>query len=483
MNFPLVLNILGALLIFLAGALLFPAGVSVWYHDGALPALLESALISLVAGLVLMALTRGSRSKREPAIRDGFAIVTFGWLTFALFGAIPFTLSGAIPSYLDAVFETMSGFTTTGATILINVELLPESLLFWRAASQWLGGMGIIVLSLAILPMLGVGGMQLFKAEVPGPTADRLKPRIRDTAKLLWGVYVLLTTLEAGLLVLGGMDLFDAVCHSFATMATGGFSTKNASLAAYNSPYLDVVVTLFMFLAGINFSLHYQVLRGRLDSFWRNEEFLYYVGLTAGTILLLVVINHGNVYDSLFENLRYSSFQVVSILTTTGFGTADYEGWPVLAQYLLVLLMFIGGCAGSTGGGMKVARFLLLFKHARVQLSRLIHPRAVLLVKIGRTPVDRDVMSAILGFFALFMGVFVVASCLLAATGVDLITSGAAVIATLSNIGPGLGQVGPTDNYAHLPHLAKGILIVCMLMGRLELYTVLVLLLPSFWRR
>ncbi len=483
MNISLVLHILGALLVFLAGALLFPAGFSLWYHDGALLPLVESAVLSLLIGLALISTTRGSRSKREPAIRDGFAIVTFGWLVFALFGAIPFTLSGAIPSYLDAVFETMSGFTTTGATILTNVEILPKSLLFWRAATHWLGGMGIIVLSLAILPMLGVGGMQLFKAEVPGPTADRLKPRIRDTAKLLWGVYVLLTAIETVLLMQGGMDFFDATCHSFATMATGGFSTKNASLAAYDSAYLDAIVTLFMFLAGINFSLHYHALRGRIDNFLRNEEFLFYLGLTCSATLLLVIINQGNAYASLFDNLRYSAFQAVSILTTTGFGTADYEGWPVLAQYLLVLLMFVGGCAGSTGGGMKVARILLLFKHARVQLSRLIHPRAVLLVKLGRTPVDRDVMAAILGFFALFMGVFVVASCLLAATGVDLITSGAAVIATLSNIGPGLGSVGPTDNYAHLPELAKGILVVCMLMGRLELYTVLVLLLPSFWRR
>ena len=483
MNIPLVLNILGALLIFLAGALLFPAGFSIWYQDGVLPALLEAAMISLACGALLMYLTRGSRNKRDPAIRDGFAIVTFGWLVFALFGAIPFTLSGAVPSYLDAVFETMSGFTTTGATILMDVEALPESLLFWRAATHWLGGMGIIVLSLAILPMLGVGGMQLFKAEVPGPTADRLKPRIRDTAKLLWGVYVLLTVLETALLMGGGMDFFDALCHSFATMATGGFSTKNASLAAYNSAYLDGIVTLFMFLAGINFSLHYHALRGRLENFWRNEEFLFYLGLTGGTILLLVIINQGSIYASLFDNLRYSAFQAVSILTTTGFGTADYEGWPVLAQYLLVCLMFIGGCAGSTGGGMKVARILLLFKHARVQLSRLIHPRAVILVKLGRIPVERDVMGAILGFFALFMGVFVVASCLLAATGVDLITSGAAVIATLSNIGPGLGNVGPTDNYAQLPQIAKGILVICMLMGRLELYTVLVLLLPSFWRK
>ena len=476
----LTLRILGAMLLFLAAALLVPIPFSLYFHDGAAWAFLLAASITLIAGLALFA---SCKSRKDLSVREGFAIVTFGWTFYALFGALPFLFSGAIPSPLDAIFETMSGFTTTGSTILTDIEILPESVLLWRALTHWLGGMGIIVLSLAILPMLGVGGMQLFKAEVPGPTADRLKPRIQDTAKLLWGVYVLLTAAETVLLMFGGMSFYEALCHSFATLATGGFSTRNASVGAFNSPYIEWVIILFMLLAGVNFSLHYHALRGRVRGYFRNEEFRTYLAVTAGATILIVLLNQGRVYDSFLDNLRYSAFQASSILTTTGFGTADFEIWPVLAQYLLVLLMFIGGCAGSTGGGMKVARILLLFKHAQVQLYRLIHPRAVRLVKLGDLPVDREVMQAILGFFALFMGVFVVASCLVAASGMDLVSSGAAVIATLSNIGPGLGSVGPADNFAQVPAFGKTVLIACMLMGRLELFTVLVLFFPSFWRK
>jgi len=331
--------------------------------------------------------------------------------------------------------------------------------------------------------MLGVGGMQLFKAEVPGPTADRLKPRIQDTAKLLWGVYALLTALETILLMFGGMTFYEALCHAFATLATGGFSTRNASVAAYDSAYIDWIITIFMFLAGVNFSLHFHALQGRIREYFRNEEFLFYLALTGGVIILLVFLNQGTVYSSVADNLRYSAFQTTSILTTTGFGTADYEQWPVLAQYLLLSLMFIGGCAGSTGGGMKVARILLIFKHAHVQLYRLIHPRAVRLVKLGNIPVDKEVMQSILGFFALFIGIFVLASFLMAATGLDTVSAAASVIATLSNIGPGLGSVGPTANFAHIVPFGKTVLIACMLMGRLELFTVLVLFFPTFWKK
>ncbi len=480
MNILLTLRLLGALLMCLAATLLLPVPFSLYFSDGATPALLLSALLTLIAGAGLFFTCR---SERDLSLREGFAVVTFGWLLFSLFGALPFLFSGAIPGFIDAIFETMSGFTTTGATILTSIEGLPQSILLWRALSHWLGGMGIIVLSLAILPMLGVGGMQLFKAEVPGPTADRLKPRIQDTAKLLWGVYVLLTAVETLLLMFGGMNFYEALCHAFATLATGGFSTRDASVGSYQSAYIDWVVTLFMFLAGINFSLHYHALRGRLGEYWRSEEFRWYLGITLGATLLLVIFNQGRVYHSLLDNLRYSAFQVSSILTTTGFGTADYEQWPAVTQYLLVLLMFVGGCAGSTGGGIKVARILLLFKHAQVQLFRLIHPRAVRLVKLGDFPVERDVMQAILGFFALYMGIFVFASFLMAASGLDLISAGASVIATLGNIGPGLGSVGPIDNYAHIAPFGKSVLIICMLLGRLELFTVLVLVFPSFWRK
>ncbi len=481
MNLILTLRILGSLLLFLGAALFAPLPFSFYYGDGVWSAFVLSAVICFMVGGLLFTLCK---SPKELTVREGFAVVTFGWTVFAVFGALPYLLSGAISSPLDAIFETMSGFTTTGSTILTEIEALPQSLLFWRSLTQWLGGMGIIVLSLAILPMLGVGGMQLFKAEVPGPTADRLKPRIQDTAKMLWGVYFLLTMLETLLLVFGGMSFFDALCHSFATLATGGFSTKNSSVAAYDSSYIDGVITLFMILAGINFALHFQILRGKAREFFRSEELRVYLGIIlAATVVIMVFNRSGGIYQSFGENLRYSIFQVSSIMTTTGFGTADFELWPVLPQYLLVLLMFIGGCAGSTGGGMKVARILLLFKHAQVQVFRLIHPRAIRLVKLGNRPVDKDVLQSILGFFALFIGVFVVGSLLVAASGMDLVSAGAAVIACLSNIGPGLGTVGPIDNFSHVPGFGKSVLIVCMLMGRLELFTVLVLFFPSFWHK
>lgn len=480
MNITLTLRILGALLLFLAIALLFPVPFSWIYGDGAASSFIFSSVISALCGGLLFSLFR---SETDLSVREGFAVVTFGWTLFALFGALPFVFSGSIPSYLDAFFETMSGFTTTGSTILIDIEAMPPSLLLWRSLTQWLGGMGIIVLSLAILPMLGVGGMQLFKAEVPGPTADRLKPRIQDTAKLLWGVYVLLTSAEVLLLMTGGMSFFDGINHAFTTMATGGFSTRNASVAAYDSAYIDWVITSFMFLAGVNFSLHYLALRGKISDFIHNEEFIFYTGLIMVGTILVVLLNMGGTYPSLLDNLRFSTFQVVSIMTTTGFGTADYELWPVLCQYLLIFSMFIGGCAGSTGGGMKVARILLLIKHAHVQVFRLIHPRAVRLVKFGGRPVDKEVMQSILGFFALYLGVFVAASFIMAGVGMDLPSAGAAVIATLSNIGPGLGSVGPVDNFAHVPAAGKLVLAFCMLLGRLELFTVLVLVFPSFWRK
>ncbi len=472
---------LGALAVALAAVLLVPLPLSLSDRDGVHTAFLVSSALSGGLGGMCLAGTRG----RSPDLthREGFAVVTLGWVLFGVVGALPYRWSGAIPSVVDAVFESVSGFTTTGATILTDIEALPRSLLLWRALTHWLGGMGIIVLGLAILPVLGVGGMQLFRAEVPGPTADRLRPRIQDTAKLLWGVYVGLTAAEIVLLMLGGLDWFDAVCHAFATMATGGFSTRNASVGAFGSGYVDAVVTVFMLLAGVNFALHHAVLTGRWRRALRSEELRAYLLLAGGATLVLTLANAGTRYGGVGENLRYSAFQAVSILTTTGFGTADYETWPVVCQVLLVLLMFVGGSAGSTGGGMKVSRVLLILKHAWAQVWSLIHPRGVRVVKLDGNPVPPEVLQGVLGFFALYLVVVGAGALGMAALGVDPVTSVASVVACVGNIGPGLGGVGPAENYAHLPQLGKALLTFCMLVGRLELFTVLVLFHPNAWRR
>jgi len=479
MNLRLTLRIQGGLLLFLAVMLLVPLPFSFWFRDGAWPWFVISALLSAAIGLLFL---RIFPTREELTIREGFGVVTFAWILFAAFGALPFLFTGAIESPIQAYFESMSGFTTTGSTVITDLDVVGESVLLWRSLTQWLGGMGIIVLSLAILPILGVGGMQLFEAEVPGPTTDRLRPRIQDTAKLLWGVYFLITAAEVAALMLGGVNFYEAVCHAFTTMATGGFSTQNGSVGELGGSYVHVVVTFFMFLAGVNFSLHFQALRGKVGNYFRSEEFRFYLGLLAASVLLVFLFN-SRIYQDPLTNLRDSAFQVVSLMTTTGYGTADYELWPILAQYILVGLMFVGGCAGSTGGGMKNVRVLLLAKHSFLQLSRLIHPRRIRLLKIDEKAVSGEVIQSILGFFALYIGIFVFASLGMAALGLDLVTAGASVIACLSNIGPGLGQVGPTDNFAHLPQAGHLLLSFCMLVGRLEIFTVLVLVFPSFWRK
>ncbi len=475
-----VLNILGKLLLVLSLMLLTPVPFSIFYHDGVLTSFVISSGLGLLLGSVLVAIFPPDS---DLGFKDGFAIVAFSWLIIALLGALPYRISGAIPSYVDAFFESMSGFTTTGSTILSDIEVLPPSMLFWRAMTHWLGGMGIIVLTLAILPFLGIGGMQLFQAEVPGPTKDRLTPRIQDTARILWSVYLLMTLAEVVLLMIGGMDFFNALTHSFATLATGGFSTFNSSVAHYNSTYIHLVIVVFMFLAGANFSLHFRALRGNLKAYWQDEEFRLYSLIVLVSTVAIFLVNAGAViYKNNLLNLRDSLFQVVSIMTTTGFGTADFDLWPPFAKMLLVTLMFVGGCAGSTGGGVKVVRCLLFFKYARSQLKRLVHPRQVETIKMGNMKVPQDVMIGILSFFAIYIAVFLGASLAVTALGVDIVTGPTAVVATLNNIGPGLHLVGPSRNFGHLPSMAKLVLIFCMLAGRLELYTVAILFTPEFWK-
>jgi trk system potassium uptake protein TrkH len=475
-----VIHLQGWLLIFLGGAMLTPIPFSIYYQSEDLFALTISALVTFLTGLIV---TRLTRIERDVRVREGFAIVTFGWLLAAAFGALPFVISGAIPSYTDAFFETMSGFTTTGASILTDIEALPRGLLFWRSFTHWLGGMGIILLSLAILPFLGVGGMQLFKAEVPGPVADKLAPRVTQTAKILWGVYIALSAAQTILLMVGGMDLFDALCHTFGTMATGGFSTRNAGVAAFPSPFIQWVIIVFMFLAGVNFALHFRVIQRGPLVYRRDREFLVYVTFIAVACLLIYGMTAVRTGEHSEQAVRNVVFQVVSIQTTTGFVSFDYELWPFAAQMVLFLLMFVGGSAGSTGGGMKVLRVYLLIKFVLAELNRLIHPHAIIPVRVRQHTIPREVVTNVLGYASLYFFIFAVGSLLITMMGYDMPTALGAVVATMSNIGPGLGDVGATDNYAHFPAVGKWLLAFFMLIGRLELYTVLILFSPAYWRR
>ncbi len=481
MRFISVIHLLGFLLMFLAASMLLPIPFSLYYGDSDYTALLISAGITFAIGFLTYKFTRFRQDLRA---KEGFAVVTFGWIIFSFFGSLPFIISGAIPSLTDAFFETMSGFTTTGATILTDIEALPHGILFWRSLTHWIGGMGIIVMSLAILPFLGVGGMQLFKAEVPGPVADKLTPRVTETAKILWTVYVLLSAVETLLLVLGGMNLFDALTHTFGTMATGGFSTRNASVGAFDSAYIDYVIIFFMLVAGTNFSLHYRFLRGDLKTYFRNREFRYFLSIIAAATLILGLDTYFNVYDQNFAlALRNTLFQVSSILTTTGYGTADYENWSFSSQFVLFVLMFIGGSAGSTGGGMKVIRIYLLIKFVFSEITRLVHPHAIVPVRLNNAVVPRDVVTNVMGFFVLAILLFTFGVFMMTAIGLDLMTSLGATAATLWNIGPGLGEVGPTDNYAFIPWVGKWVLSFLMLAGRLEIFTVLVFFSRTYWRK
>jgi trk system potassium uptake protein TrkH len=477
-----IFRFIGLLVLFLGLSMALPLLVSLVYQDGSTRAFGYSMVLTCSAGL-LMFLAAHREGASYLSHRDGVAIVTLGWLAAGGVGAVPFIISGSISPFTDAYFESLSGFTTTGASILSNIEKLPEGILLWRSLTQWLGGMGIIVLSIAILPFLGIGGMQLYKAEIPGPVVDKLKPRISDTAKTLWKVYIFITGLQIALLAAGRMSLFDAVCHAFCTMPTGGFSPKNASIAHYNSPYLDAVTIVFMLLAGINFSLHYRFLKGEGKVFGRDPECRVFMSMVGIFILLVTFDIYGNVYSSVQEAFRYAAFQVSSIITTTGFVTADYDTWPSFSRYLLVLCMLLGGMAGSTGGGMKTMRIILLAKHAYQEIFRIIHPHAVTSVKLGGKAVPGDVLGSIWGFFVLYLGILVISAMIMCSLGLDLVSAFSSVAACIFNVGPGLGSVGPVQTYLHMPFLGKWLLIFCMLLGRLEIYTVIVLIMPEYWRK
>ncbi len=486
----LVYTVSVALLAF-SVALALTTLVSWGYGDGDTRAFLVTTLAVLgVAGIGV----RSTGLEQGLSLREGYAVVSLTWIAVGIAGAVPYLLTGVIDDPVAALFESLSGFTTTGATVFSDIESLPHGILFWRSLTQWLGGMGIILLGVAILPFLGVGGMHLFRAEVPGPTPERLTPRIAQTAKLLWYVYGGLTALLAILLLLGGMGPFDAVNHALTTLPTGGFSPRNASVAHFDSRYLQYVIIVFMYIAGVNFVLHFRALTGRAGAYGGSAEWRFFTGVLAGaTLLVLVQVAISGTgpgagatlrsWAALEADLRASLFQVVSLATTTGYVTEDYGRWPLAAQLILVGVMFMGGMAGSTGGGIKAMRIYVLFAQGVMELRRSIHPRAVLVTRLGRKPLDEPVLLNVLGFVLLFLALFAAGVLALAFLGHDLETAVGASVATLANIGPGLGAVGAVENFGWMDPASHLVLVALMIIGRLEIFTVLLLLSPGLWRR
>lgn len=481
MNYKTVINIIGIILIILSIFMVIPILVSIINHSSDLSALSLSCFLTFLCGTVMLALTKQYRHE-ELMYREAFMTVTLTWIAVAFFGCLPYIFTGSVNSFTDAFFEAMSGFTTTGASIFSDVESLPAGLLFWRSMTQWIGGMGIIVFVLAVLPLMGIGGMQLFKAEVPEISVDKLRPRIIDTAKSLWFIYIGITAIIIILYFIAGMDIYDAVCHAFTTISTGGFSTKNESIAHFKSPLLEYVSSFGMFLGGINFALYFYLLRGRVKRFFKNAEFRFYFCIISITVILLT-FDLLFYYHSFSESFRYALFQVISIMTTTGYATADYLKWSSFSQLILLIIMFFGGMIGSTGGGIKQVRVYLMIKQIYREFYQLIHPRAVLALKLDDKFLTKEILGSIWGFVFLAIFVCALASIGMTATGLDMVTSVSTVVSSMNNVGPALGEAGPAGNYFSIPPLGKWILILCMLAGRLEYYTVLILITPAFWKR
>ena len=483
MQLLVIQRILGLLLVIFSSTLLPPIGIELYYQDGSVLPFVEAFILTLVGGIALYLPVRNQ--KKELRLRDGFLVVVLFWTVLGIFGGLPFYLSEAPDlSITDAVFESISGLTTTGATVIVGLDDMPHSLLFYRQEIQWLGGMGIIVLAVAVLPMLGIGGMQLFRAETPGPMKDnKLTPRITETAKALWFIYLGLTVACSFAYWVAGMGLFDAVAHAFSTVAIGGFSTHDASMGYFDNTAIELIAVVFMLLSGINFAIHFGAIRNRtLRPYWRDSEFKAYISVLAVvSVITISYLQINRTFSSTTESIVTGLFQVVSIGTTTGFTTAEYYSWPGFLPVLLIYVSFIGGCSGSTGGGIKVIRILLLVKQGSRELKRLVHPNAQIAVKIGKKPLPEKVLEAVWGFFAAYFAISALMILLLMASGLDLETSFSAVAACLNNLGPGLGDVG--QNFASINDFAKWVLCLAMLLGRLEIFTLLVLLTPAFWRK
>ena len=494
LNFKIIIYFFSILLLFNGSFMFLSSLLSFIYDDGVTQSLILSGTIVLSAGLILMLISKDF--SKEMNKREGYIVVTFGWIVMAISGTIPYILTGAIPNFTNAFFETISGYTTTGSSILENIESLPYGILFWRSLTHWIGGMGIIVLAIAILPLLGIGGMQLFAAEAPGPSTDKLHPRITDTAKRLWLIYFGYTAAETVLLNFAGMSFFDALNHSMSTLSTGGFSTKNNSISYWNeTPLIQYIITLFMFLAGTNFVLSYFGFKGNIRKIFKDEEFKLYVKfiiiftLIAFTFIYIESslkhpsdLLHPMVFGELESSLRHSLFQVISIVTTTGFISADFTTWTPFLLVFFFGLMFLGGSAGSTSGGVKVVRHLLLIRNGFMEFKRSLHPNAVVPVRYNTKAVSGDIVFNILGFFILYMLSFIIGALGFAIIGIDFESAIGVAASSLGNVGPALGEFGPANNFFNMPSIGKWWASFLMLIGRLELFTVLILFTPFFWR-
>ena len=475
----MIVYILGKMLGVEGAVLLIPALVSLIYHEKSGFSFL---IVSAVLGGVYLILGRKRPKCTRIYGKESFAIVALAWILWSLFGALPFVISGSIPNYIDALFETVSGFTTTGSTILQDIESLPMGINFWRCLTHWIGGMGVLVFVLMITSLDDENSMPLMRAEMPGPESDKLVPKARNTATILYGMYFALTAVEVILLMIGGMNLYDALIHSFSTAGTGGFNNRNTSVAFYDSAYIDGVITVFMILFGINFNLYFLLLLKDWKSVFKNEELRAYLGIIAASIAIITV-NILNIYGNVIHAFRYAAFQVASVITTTGFYTANFELWPELSKAVLLAIMFIGASAGSTGGGIKVCRFVVLIKSIRQEIHKVLHPNAVTVVKLNGRKVGQDTMRGINVYFAAYVFIFAASVLVVSIDNFDFATSFSGVLTTISNVGPGISQVGPVENFHMFSPLSKIVFSFDMLVGRLEIIPFLILLSPALWRK
>lgn len=480
MDYGTIIKVLGSLLLVESG-LMIPA-LLVSYYNGQpdTKAFLLSILLTSIVGFIM---SKSFDYKKGIKAKEGLMIVGLGWILVSLFGSLPFVFSGSIPSFVDAFFETVSGFTTTGSTIIDNVEVLPKGILFWRSFTHWIGGMGILVFTIALIPTLGVGGFQIFKVESPGPAPDRIVPKVRDTAKVLYITYFVITILQIVFLLFGGMSLFDSTLHTFGTVGTGGFGIKNDSVGAYDSTYIHLVIGTFMILSGVNFSLYYYLFKGKWREVVDNGELKLYLGIIIMAITLITININSTIYHNIGLSLRDSFFQVGSIITTTGYSTVNFDKWPTFSKSILFLLMFVGGSAGSTAGGMKVIRILVMLKLVKREISKIFHPRAVIPIKIGDKIVQDETVASIFSYLGLYMMIFILGTILISLEGFGFETSLTTVASAVGNIGPGFAMAGPAETYSKFSNASKLLLSLLMLLGRLEFFTIIALLAPTTWKK